>query len=114
MFDRIPSPAIVTQSVLDAMTPRERRAYRLTPADQIPAIQSRIDRETARAAAAAPYTAIGGNAWASPDLSKARVYFNGSEEGYFDADTGALVSGIAGVSNEEFAQKIKARQVGHH
>lgn len=50
---------------------------------------------------AAEYFVLGGKPWVSPDLEKARIYFNdefGTTLGYFDADTGQLVPLICNIS----------------
>lgn len=114
MFDNIPK--ITTAADLENITPRQRRIARVTPPERVAEIEARREREARRQAAAAPYIDAGGVAWSSEDASRALVFFNvesgpakGSALGYFDADTGELVSKKAAVSNEQFADTIKTR-----
>jgi len=110
MFETL--PRIITEADLEAMSARERRVTRVTPEDEVARIEALKEREYRRCERAKPYVEAGGRPWCSPDGEKARVYFNsefGPALGYYDADTDELKSAQAGVTDDEFAESIKAK-----
>lgn len=88
-------PRIITAADFEAMSVEDRRLWPITPPEIAEKYRARIALETQRMLRCAEYFLLGGKPWASPDLKKARLYFNGefgNAIGYFDADTGQLVS----------------------